>query len=66
MQDSNETYTLLKHVVGKDYQQYTGMTEMEIKIHKEASIDEMMQQFAGFLMAIGYSPNKIREYIPEE
>jgi len=60
---SDETYTLLKHVVGKDYQPYTGMTEVEIKIHKEADVHEMMQAFRSFLLAIGYSENAISEYI---
>lgn len=61
-----ETYTSLRHVIGDDYQKYTGTTEVEIKIHKEADLNEMVQAFAGFLMAIGYSPEAVREYIPEE
>lgn len=61
-----KTYTLLKHVIGEDYQKYTGVSEVEIKVHKEADIHEMMQAFKCFLLAIGYSKDSIDPYIEDD
>ena len=61
-----ETYTSLKHVVGEDYQKYTGATSIEIRLHKEATLPEMMQEFKRFLYAIGYSKEALDEYIEDE
>ena len=61
-----ESYTLLRHVVGQDYQEYTGVQSIEIKVHKEANLSEMMLAFKSFLMAVGYSKELIDEYIEDE
>lgn len=66
MEQEKETYTLFKHVVGEDYKEFTAMTECEIRVHREASISDMMQAFRSFLLAIGYSEKGINEYIEPE
>jgi len=61
-----ETYTVFKHVIGRDYCSYTGVESIEMRVSKEAGMDQMMQAFKGFLLAIGYHPNSVREYIEDE
>jgi hypothetical protein len=66
MEMEKETYTLFKHVIGKDYQPYTAVDQIEVKVHREASLSDMMQAFRSFLLAIGYSDKGISEYITPE
>ena len=66
MKQEKETYTLFKHTIGDDYREFTAVTDFEMKIHREASISDMMQAFRSFLLAIGYSDKGISEYIEAE
>ena len=64
--DNKETYTLLSHKVGDNDKSYTGVTDIEIKVRGDATLPEMMQAFAGFLKAIGYSSKSVDEIIEPE
>ena len=39
---------------------------VEYTIHEDQSLDELMEDFKRFLLAAGFQPCSIKEYIPEE
>lgn len=62
----SETYTTFRHVIGEDYSSYTPIEDVEMRIHKEATIHDMMQALKRFLICIGYSKEALDEYIEDE
>ncbi len=41
-------------------------TQIKYSIFNEGGIDEVMQEFRRFLLAVSFHPNSISEYIKEE
>lgn len=59
------SYTLLKHVTGKNHAEHTPVEYIEMKIDGSADLYSFMQEFKRFLLAIGYHKNSIDEYIED-
>jgi len=60
------TYTLLRHVVGENHNEFTGIQDIQIKIDGDATVSEMASAFKSFLLAVGYHLSNVEEYLGKE
>lgn len=66
MEVPERSYTLLQHVTGTDHQQFTGVDEIKIRVGSESDARQFLEAVRGFMLAIGYHPNSIDEYLSVE
>jgi len=46
--------TKLIQITPKEHEKYTAISKVEITLHDEASVDEMLEAYKRFLQACGY------------
>lgn len=60
-----DSYTILKHVIGENHSKYTAAEYIEVKLRGDADLDEVMQEFKRFLLAVGYHKECLDQYIED-